>query len=161
MGLSESIVVSSTFLHISAGPERCSVSSGYFVILYTEQTEMTILVLLFSGPPGPSQASCLQRASATEHPSLRPQGLYLFPAPAAEPITLSWTGRAQGFLNSDDIRIALLPPAKLCIGASEMTRPPILLAFPVAVLSGSLKWGAQFTPLFNTPFLLSGLLLHP
>lgn len=39
-------------------------------------------------------------------------------------------------MNSDAIKSALLLPAKLCFGACAVTRPPVLLAFPL-VPSGS------------------------
>jgi hypothetical protein len=78
------------------------------------------------------QASCLQRASATQHPNLKPQRLCLRLAPAAEPITWSWAGRTSSHLSSDDIRMDffLQPSSAL---------KPVRLAFPLPVLVGSLK----------------------
>lgn len=59
MALGDGIIVSSTFLHISPGPGGCSVLIGPSVVLQTEQTEMGILVSLFSGPPCPHWESGL------------------------------------------------------------------------------------------------------
>lgn len=80
---------------MSLGSGRCSVPSGCLVILQLEQPETNILNLLFSGPLGPHQASCLQRPSAAQGPSLRPQKLHLFSLPAAQATPQSWTGRTS------------------------------------------------------------------
>lgn len=94
VGLGGSIIASSTYLHMSPGPEVFR-SQWALVILQTEQPEMNTLIPLFSGPRGPHQASCLQRAAATQGPSLRPQRLHLCPVPTAEAIPQSGAGRAS------------------------------------------------------------------
>ena len=77
-------------------------------VFHTEQTEMNILILLVSGPPGPYLASCPQGASGIQNRSSWLQKLHHLPAPTAEPITQSWAGSARGLLKTDDVRRVFL-----------------------------------------------------
>lgn len=66
--------MASAFLLFSPGPGSRSEPSGHSVVLQPEQTEMIILILLFSGPPGSHLAPCLQGASGIQNRSLDLRG---------------------------------------------------------------------------------------
>lgn len=110
------------FLLISPGPGRCSVPSRHSVIL--QRT-------FFSWPPGTHQASRLQKVSATQGPSLKPQTLHLFPAPAAKPII---QGRRSLLMAVTSGQPSVLQPSS----ALEPVRGPGPL--PAGISSTSIQW---------------------
>lgn len=139
MGFSESIIAPSTYLHLTR-PRKgfCAQwAFSYFAdrTVWDEYSQPTLLTASWS-PPG------VLSPEGISNPRSQLETSEASPLPCASCWAHNPELGRKSLLNNNDISTALLPCSKLCIGASEVTRPPILLEFPLLVLIKGLGGGA-------------------
>lgn len=136
MGLGESNIVASTFLHFSPGPGRCS----WGIQLFCRKNRLRWIFSSCS-----SQGFLVPTKHLVSTVYQEPRSQLKTSEASSPPSTSCWAhypqlGRKsprspEKWWHQDS---PPSPSAKFCSGAPEATRPPIVLTFPLLVLNGSL-----------------------